>query len=51
MDDADYQRRRAAVEKMAQQIYYSAKGKMTTDQALAQAAKIARETDRKKGVK
>jgi hypothetical protein len=51
MHDPDYQRKRQAVEKMAERIYTESKGKISTDQALTQAAKIARDTERKKGEK
>jgi Arc/MetJ family transcription regulator len=48
---SDYERRKEAVEKLARDMVKHSGGKISSDQAARDAAKVARETDSKKGNK
>ena len=45
----DYEKRKEAVEKLARDMVKHSGGKISSDQAARDAAKVARETDSKKG--
>jgi Arc/MetJ family transcription regulator len=46
---SDYEKRKEAVEKLAREMVRHSGGKISSDQAARDAAKVARETDSKKG--
>lgn len=48
---SDYEKKRQAVEKMANDMVRHSGGRISSDQAQREAAKVARETDSKKGNK
>jgi Arc/MetJ family transcription regulator len=46
---SDYEKRKEAVEKLARDMVKHSGGRISSDQAARDAAKVARETDSKKG--
>ena len=48
---SDYEKRKEAVEKLARDMVKHSGGRISSDQAARDAAKVARETDSKKGNK
>lgn len=46
---SDYEKRKEAVDKLAREMVRHSGGKISSDQAARDAAKVARETDSKKG--
>jgi len=46
---SDYEKRKQAVEKLANEMVRTSGGKISSDKAAQEAAKIARDTDSKRG--